>query len=173
MLRITVLTLISLVPILSSRAEPSESASRALLGLSSRAPTSSEARIFELPLNVRHCGQVIDQVAADGPAAKAGVKIGDVLLGLDKNDIYSFDDVADFLATSQPGRIVVARLKRAGTAELFTASITLGRRQLTDAERKAKGLHWQFAGLGQFDAALAEAKKQSQTLLVGLSGAET
>lgn len=173
MLRLTLLALTSLLPISSMGAEPKVPAYGALLGLSSRAPTDSEVKTFDLKLKVRHCGQVVDQVTSDGPAAKAGIKVGDVLLGLDKNDIYSFDDVRDFVATSRTGRVVVARLKRAGTAEAFTASITLGRRELTDVEQKAKRVKWQFASLAQLDAALAAAKKQSKLLLVGISGAET
>ncbi len=40
-------------------------------------------------------------------------------------------------------------------------------------ENKDKQFTWQYAGVGQLNAALAAAKKDGKLVLVGLSGAET
>ena len=143
------------------------------LGLESRVPTAEEVKSFHLQLNVRHRGQVIRRVESGSPAESAGLRVGDALIGLDDNDIYSFDDVRDFVATSTPGRKVQARVKRKGSDVTETVSLQLGKRQLSDQEAKTETLTWDFSSLAQLEAALERARAEKKPVLVGISGAET
>jgi hypothetical protein len=152
---------------------PSERAQRpgrAWLGVETRAPAPEVARELELPFNVRVQGLEVVEVAAAGPAAAAGLASGDVLLSLDHNDLYSRDDLADFVATCRPGQRVEVRFRRPGDARTRTAALALGN---DDGARDAAPFSWRFAGCGQMVAALEEARVTGRELLVGLSGAET
>ena len=50
-------------------------------------------------------GVVAGRVAAGGPAARAGVQVGDVLLAVDVEEILSPGQVEAILARRQPGRV--------------------------------------------------------------------
>jgi PDZ domain-containing secreted protein len=67
----------------------------------------------------------------------------DVVVKFDKNELYSEDDIADFLLVSKPGQKVVVKVQRAKTDKLATVRLELG------------------------------SKKEGRLVLVGLSGAET
>jgi predicted metalloprotease with PDZ domain len=141
------------------------------LGAETRVPTAEEATTYQLDKLVGKVqGQYVNSVDQDGPAEKAGLKAGDVLLVLDANKVFSRDDVEDFLRVSQPGAKVKVLVKRAGTYKEETVTVTLGANVV---ENKDGRFPWQYAGLGQLDAALAAAKKDGKLVLVGLSGADT
>jgi S1-C subfamily serine protease len=53
-------------------------------------------------------------VNADGPAAKAGVLLGDVILSLDGHSIASPDDLLDVLTGDRVGKAVSLKILRAG-----------------------------------------------------------
>jgi thiol-disulfide isomerase/thioredoxin len=142
----------------------------ASLGLSTSAPSDEAVRDMGLANNVRVLGRLIDAVAPDGPAAAAGLAAGDVLLRIEDNDLYSADDIADYLAVSAPGDRATVRFKRKGDAEPRETTVVLGR---GSSSRSTGGLHWQFAGLGQLPKALEVARAQKKKVMVGLSGAET
>jgi len=148
-----------------------DEAKTATLGADTRVPTADEARRYQLAKLVgRVQGQYVSTVETGGPAAEAGLKAGDLLLALDANKLYSRDDIEDFLRVSLPGAKANVLVKRIGTFKEESIPVTLG-------EAKAAGdnkqFTWQYAGLGQLDAALGTAKKNGKLLLVGLSGAET
>jgi len=100
----------------------------------------------------------------------ATLAASDVLLILDANKVFSRDDIEDFLRVSQPGAQVKVLVKRAGTYKEETVTVTLGAKKVED---KDKHFAWQFAGLGQLDAAQAAAKKDGKLVFVGLSGSDT
>jgi serine protease Do len=146
-------------------------AEAAALGADTRVPTAEEAKTYQLGKLVGKVqGQYVSGVDKGGPAEKAGLKAGDVLLVLDANKVFSRDDLEDFLRVSQPGAQVKVLVKRAGTYKEGTVTVTLGANKVED---KDKHFTWQYAGLGQLDAALAAAKKDGKLVLVGLSGADT
>jgi predicted metalloprotease with PDZ domain len=160
----------STFPYCSARADEARSKKTAALGAETRAPTASEVEAYQLPrLSGKALGQYVSAVAKDGPAERAGLKVGDVLSALDANQIFSRDDLEDFLRVSEPGAKVQALVKRAGTFKEEKVTVTLG----AGREAPTKGLTWRYAGLGQFDAALAAAKREGKFVLVGLSGADT
>ena len=145
----------------------------AYLGVATRAPSSTE--VVDLDLSRRHRvrGQIIEVVADASPAAQAGLRRGDVVVSLDDNDIYSRDDIRDFLNTSSPGRKVRIHVKRPGTSQNQSVLAELGKPQASPKPESGKRLEWDFAGLAQLPLALETAKDKKKNVLVGLSGAET
>ncbi len=110
---------------------------------------------------------MIESVEAGGPADAAGLRKGDVLLALDRNPVFSADDVHDFVAAAEPGRRVVVRvMRREGEVEV---AVTLGAGRSPEGRR----MTWDFCGLAQLADALQAAKGRGLAVLVGLSGAET
>lgn len=140
------------------------------LGLSTSAPSDKVVQDMGLAKNVCIMGRLIDAVAPEGPAAAAGLAAGDVLLRIEDNDLYSADDIADYLVVSAPGDRATVRFKRMGVAEPRESTIVLGP---GSTARGTGGLRWQFAGLGQLPKALEVARAQKKKVMVGLSGAET
>jgi len=69
---------------------------------------------------------LVANVAPEGPAAKAGVLIGDVLLALDGASVASPEDLLDLLTGSRVGQTATLRLLRGGTPTEMT--ITVGAR---------------------------------------------
>jgi S1-C subfamily serine protease len=68
-------------------------------------------------------GVVVASVASDGPADRAGLQPGDVIVSIAGQRTRSVDDVVEALANERPGRKVAVELRGAGRAE-----ITLGAR---------------------------------------------
>ena len=142
----------------------------AALGITTSAPSEEVVRDMGLVQNVRVLGRVIDSLEPEGAAASAGIEVGDVLLRLDDNDLYSADDIADFLAVSKPGQSIRVSHTRQGDASPRESSIVLGS---GPSATPPGGLEWQFAGLGQLPSALEQARAEKKKVMVGLSGAET
>jgi S1-C subfamily serine protease len=143
----------------------------ATLGAKTRAPTEAEVEKLGLSLEVRAKGQVLVEVADGGAASKSGLVAGDVLVTLDKVDVFSQDDIADVLRASSPGRQVEATVLRANSKKEEVLQIALGAEK-TEVQETPR-LAWQYAGLPHLEAALAKAKAEKKRVLVGLSGAET
>ena len=148
----------------------SEKLMRATLGIATSAPSEDTARDLGLQNKVRVQGRLIEEVEPGGPADRAGLRVGDVLFRLAANDLYSADDVADFLAVSSPGDVVSVDFKRSD-AEARATTVTLGGESA--AAEPGPRMRWQFAGLGQLPRALETARAEKKKVLVGLSGAET
>ena len=71
-------------------------------------------------------GQSVVDVVADGPSAKAGIEPGDVLTGLDGQDITRQNSLIDLLFEHKPGDTVSITAERNGTPQTF--QVTLGER---------------------------------------------
>ena len=143
----------------------------ASLGMTTTASLREEAEARGLKIEVCVRGQLVTRVKRNGPAAKAGIGVGDVLEKLDDNEIYSQDDIADFLAASNPKQMVKLQLVLAKGKKRKQLQVVLGTKRVK-APKKPR-LEWQFASLGQLDEAVAKAKIEKRLILVGLSGAET
>lgn len=146
-------------------------ANRAWLGAGMRIPSAAEAEAMELPTDVRLQGRAIDSVLPNSPAALAGLKVGDVLMSLDENALYSDDDFIDFLNASDPGDEVKLTIRRAGNAEDELLLVELS--GSPDQHASDPSIDWEFASLAQLTEGQAKAKNEGRRLLIGLSGAET
>ena len=84
-----------------------------------------------LPDNQRAEGRtealLVSGVIDDGPAAAAGVLVGDVILALDNQPIASPEDLLDLLAGDRVGKAAKLRIVRGTTPQELT--VTVGERQ--------------------------------------------
>ena len=70
-------------------------------------------------------GAVVGQVTANGPAAKAGIKAGDVIVAVDGKRIPDADTaIVAIRANHKPGDVVKVTVSRGGSQQTF--SVTLG-----------------------------------------------
>ena len=74
----------------------------------------------------RASGLIVLSVEPDGPAGRAGIVIGDVLVALDGEPVEATDDVQEVLAGERVGKPLMASLLRGG--ELAELTITVGAR---------------------------------------------
>jgi S1-C subfamily serine protease len=65
-------------------------------------------------------------VNGDGPAARAGVMVGDVVVSFDGQAVASPDDLLDLLSSERIGKAVALGIVRAGTPQTLT--VTVGER---------------------------------------------
>jgi S1-C subfamily serine protease len=72
-------------------------------------------------------GLMLVSVEEKGPAAKAGLLLGDILIQLDQRDVTDTGDVQALLGSDSVGKILAARVIRGGA--LTTVSVTVGDRQ--------------------------------------------
>lgn len=84
-------------------------------------PVRLDAALHE-QLN-QQSGLMLMSVEADGPAAKAGLKQGDVLVTADTQPMRQMDDLQSFLAGAGAGKQVSIRYVRAGAIHEVTAVI--------------------------------------------------
>ncbi len=143
------------------------------LGVSTRAPRAEEARAYGLPFETRTQGRVVETVDPGGPAEKAGVNAGDILLRIEENELFSEDDLRDFLAVGRPGVSVRLAVKRGDSSREEVVRATLDPVPASEVSALESTFVWQYAGLGQLPLALEEARRTGKHVLVGLSGAET
>jgi serine protease Do len=80
---------------------------RSWLGVAVRDPPDPE----------RGAGVVVTEVAAGGPAAAAGVKVGDVITGFEGHAIRTPARLRWYVSTAGVGRSVEVRLRRGGGPE--------------------------------------------------------
>jgi S1-C subfamily serine protease len=97
--------------------------SRGYLGLGMQPVRLPEALRGQLGLT-RETGLIVVTVEPDGPAARAGVLLGDVLVALDGAPVSDLDDVQARLGSDRIGVAVPAVLVRAGART--DLSITVG-----------------------------------------------
>ena len=172
MIRCWLLTLLLIGPSFAAASQEKdqepEKIKRAVLGADTRTPTRDEVKDYGLKSPVRPEGRVITSFAEESPAKEAGLKKGDVIVGMNGNVFQSEDSLFDFLKVTPAGTKVKAKVKRAKSGDEEEVEITLGEKKV-----EKKGIQWQFAGLEQLDDAIAKAKKDGKTVLVGISGAET
>lgn len=71
-------------------------------------------------------GLIVLSAEPDGPAARAGVLIGDILMALAGKSVTDTDDVQSALASDSVGKPITARIVRGG--QVIELSITVGER---------------------------------------------
>ncbi len=89
------------------------------------------AQPVRLPSSLRdsvgqETGLLIASVETDSPADKAGIMLGDTLVGMGGKQVRHMDDLASVLASSGVGASVPAKIVRGG--QLHDLSVTIGER---------------------------------------------
>ena len=104
---------------------------RARIGVTIQDVNQQFANSFKLP---RPMGALISDVEADGPAAKAGLKTGDVITKLDGREIERSADLPARIATLKPGSTTHVEVWRNGKAVDIAVSLA----ELKDNVKVAK-----------------------------------
>jgi S1-C subfamily serine protease len=98
----------------------------AYLGISTRSVTSDLAFQLELPVEQ---GALVLATLANGPAADAGIREGDVIVDIDGNAIDAAEDLGRVLDALAPGDVADVRVVSSGGKER-TYRVTLGTKPL-------------------------------------------
>jgi serine protease Do len=129
-------------------------ASHARLGVTIQDVNQTLAESFHLD---KPRGALISSVQPDGPADKAGLKVGDVILQLNGKDVVASGDLPALIGQSLPGEKVQLGIWRKGQAEELKA-------QLGDANEKGSTVAKAEAsdGKGRLGLALRPLQPQEQ-----------
>jgi S1-C subfamily serine protease len=120
---------------LSVNAEEQILRHRAYLGMGYGAVTPEEATAYKLP---DANGLLIKRILTNGPAAQAGIRIGDVLRSLDSNSVTGESEFRDMLRKHYSGDTITAGLIR----EVRSVSVRLTAGSFP--EEKAEGLDIEY-----------------------------
>ena len=74
-------------------------------------------------LQVDH-GVLIASTTTNGPAATAGLKVGDVIIQIDNTQVTDIQSMGDALLSKSPGDTVAVTINRGG--QQMTVNVTLG-----------------------------------------------
>ncbi|MGE5346877.1 MAG: Do family serine endopeptidase [Acidithiobacillales bacterium] len=96
---------------------------RGYLGVSVGDLSEKLAQQFKVP---DVSGAMVEDVTPGSPAAKAGLKAGDVIRSLDSRTVTSKDELTSAIASQNPGTVVRVGFLRDGKSE--TVTVTLGSR---------------------------------------------
>lgn len=102
---------------------------RAWIGVRVQEVTPKIARSFALD---RAAGALVSEVAPDGPAAKAGVRSGDIILEFNRQRIRTAQDLLSAVANTKVGTSVQGRIVRNG--EELSIDVPVGERPSAVAE---------------------------------------
>jgi S1-C subfamily serine protease len=83
-------------------------------------PESRPGRLGISPGDATGKGMAIDSVSPDTPAAKAGIKAGDVLVKLDETPIWKESDLENFMKKARAGQKVDITILRAGEEKKYS-----------------------------------------------------
>ncbi len=70
---------------------------------------------------------LISSLSRNGPAQKAGIEVGDLILACDGVDIATFDELRERVEESMPGDVIVLKVKRDG--QTLQIPVTVGVRE--------------------------------------------
>src|ERR1041384_1067728 len=105
---------------------------RGMLGVTIQSVDADLASSLNLP-NAR--GAIVTSVSDNGPAAKAGLKRGDVILAIDKQPVVDNNSLRNLVASQPPGSTVDVTASRNGSAQDFHVALAeLPDRQRPDSE---------------------------------------
>jgi hypothetical protein len=110
---------------------PAAWASGAWIGLSAGPITEEERETIGLRLEI---GLRVSSIVEGGPADKAGLRVGDVILALHDTKVGSVDKVRDILRAFRPGQEIRVIFLREG--KLWDGSVILGDKNAGRREKK-------------------------------------
>jgi serine protease Do len=142
---------------------------RGWLGVKIQSVSEEIAGALSIPENT---GALVAAITPDGPAAKGGVKAGDVIVRFDNEDVTSMRSLPRLVARAPIDKTVPVDVLRKG--ERKTLQVTVGR--LSDVEEKAledgdKPAAAQTQVLGLKLSALTDALRSKYGLDAGIKGA--
>jgi S1-C subfamily serine protease len=73
-----------------------------------------------------HVGAYLKQISPGGPAAKAGLQNGDVVIAADGQLVQSFDQLVVIVQQHKPGDRIDVTYYRRGTSQKVTTTVVLG-----------------------------------------------
>jgi serine protease Do len=82
-------------------------------------------------------GALVNNVEKDGPAAKAGIESGDIILKVDGRDVHSSNDLPRIITAIRPGTKVTLTVWRKGAAKDFAATVAEIKEDATPPPRRA------------------------------------
>jgi len=106
---------------------------RGRIGARVQEVTADLAKAFGLP---RAAGALVTEVLEDGPAARAGLQPGDVVLRFDGQEVETHADLVRLTAHARPGETVAVELLRRGAP--LVLRVRIGEQQATPANAVAK-----------------------------------
>jgi len=121
-----------------------------------RAPRASLGVLVEpIPKEAEQQGVRVQQVLPDGPAAKAGMKQGDIITRVGNREVDEFDTLINMLAQHKPGDQLTFHVMRDGKDQ--TLQVTLGtpqaaRTQSGGSAREKSGAYYGRQGEGENSA---------------------
>ncbi len=95
--------------------------SRPMLGISTINITDEYSSFYQIPVGVG-----INAVSPNGPAEKAGIRKGDIIVAFDGKAVKTLNDVRDILNTHKVGDTVPVKVYRDSTQKEITVQLTLG-----------------------------------------------
>lgn len=119
---------------------------RGYLGVQIQPVTKEIAASLDLPSGD---GAIVAQVNEDSPAAKGGVKTGDVVLSIDDKPVKDARDLSRAIAFKDPGSTVQLGMLREGKRQ--TIAVTIGRQtdtKVSSQQAPASGRDNDMAALG-------------------------
>ena len=115
------------------------------LGIAMNDVTPDNANFFQLP---DATGAIVSQVTPESPAAKAGVKQGDVIRSLNGNRMENGSALQVAVSTIEPGKTVTLGLLRDGKEQQVTVKVGEFHAQGEKAEKPELAEHKGKLGLG-------------------------
>jgi len=109
-------------------ASPSLAEARAWLGVYTQEVTSDLRDALDLSGD----GALVSSVVPDGPAERAGLRKGDVIVSVDRRDIGSPEDLSEIIGDAREGESVSLTVVRKG--ERLVLAVRLGERPADDEE---------------------------------------
>jgi serine protease Do len=98
---------------------PDHKVTRGSIGISFEAESSAVSRVY----GFANGGVLVKTVTSDGPAAKAGVKPGDVIVSVDGKQIKDGDELVADISSRKVGSSVPLGILRNGSKETLTVGI--------------------------------------------------
>jgi serine protease Do len=135
---------------------------RGRLGVSIQELTEDLAKAFRLG-DVR--GALITQVEPDGPAQRAGIEAGDVILRFDGQDVSDAAELPRLVAGARPGSEVTIDLWRAGAARSVTAKVGRAPTEELPAVRLVPSRALTPSAAGRIGARVSELPPQARSAL--------
>ena len=109
---------------------------RGRIGVQIQEMTREAAEAFGLK---QSSGALVNNVEKDGPAAKAGVESGDIILKVDGRDVHSSNDLPRIITAIRPGTKVTLTVWRKGAPREIAVSVAEMREDTADAKQRRGG----------------------------------